>query len=144
MAKTKTQYACTDCGAVFPKWTGQCSDCGQWNTLTEQLPAAANTRSARHSGYAGKTGAIQTMADVELQEVPRTSTQLQELDRVLGGGLVPGSVILIGGDPGIGKSTILLQAMCVLSQRLEALYVTGEESLQQVTMRAKRLGLNGD
>ncbi len=144
MAKTKTQYACNACGSVFPKWAGQCNECGEWNTLVEQVQAAKTARSERFAGYAGERSRVQTMAEVDLQEVPRVGTQLSELDRVLGGGLVPGSVVLIGGDPGIGKSTILLQAMCLLSQQLPTLYITGEESLQQVTMRAKRLGLNGD
>ncbi len=144
MAKSKIQFACNSCGAVFPKWAGQCNDCGEWNTLTEQAQVARTARSERFSGYAGEASKVQSMSDVDLQEVPRVSTELSELDRVLGGGLVPGSVILIGGDPGIGKSTVLLQAMCLLSQQLPTLYVTGEESLQQVTLRAHRLGLEGE
>ncbi len=144
MAKTKVQFACSSCGSVFPKWAGQCADCGEWNTLVEQMQSPKSSRSERFAGYAGDASQIHTMAEVDLQEVPRVGTRLSELDRVLGGGLVPGSVILIGGDPGIGKSTILLQAMCLLSESLPTLYVTGEESLQQVTMRAHRLGLNGE
>jgi DNA repair protein RadA/Sms len=144
MAKSKIQFVCNACGAAQPKWAGQCNDCGEWNTLVEQAQVAKSSRSERFSGYAGEQTRVHTMAEVDLQEVPREGTQLTELDRVLGGGLVPGSVILIGGDPGIGKSTILLQAMCLLSQQQKTLYVTGEESLQQVTMRAQRLGLNGD
>ncbi|PWK51694.1 DNA repair protein RadA [Pleionea mediterranea] len=144
MAKSKIQFVCNACGAAQPKWAGQCNDCGEWNTLVEQAQVAKSSRSERFSGYAGEQTRVHTMAEVDLQEVPRVGTQLTELDRVLGGGLVPGSVILIGGDPGIGKSTILLQAMCLLSQQQKTLYVTGEESLQQVTMRAQRLGLNGD
>jgi DNA repair protein RadA/Sms len=143
MAKNKIQFVCNACGAVFPKWAGQCNDCGEWNTLTEQIQVAKNARSERFAGYAGESSKVQSMSEVDLQEVPRVSTGLSELDRVLGGGLVPGSVILIGGDPGIGKSTVLLQSMCLLSQQLPTLYVTGEESLQQVTLRAHRLGLQG-
>lgn len=144
MAKSKVQFVCNSCGAVFPKWAGQCNDCGEWNTLVEQAQVAKTARSERFSGYAGESSKVHSMSDVDLQEVPRVSTELSELDRVLGGGLVPGSVILIGGDPGIGKSTVLLQAMCLLSQKLPTLYVTGEESLQQVTLRAHRLGLQGE
>ncbi len=144
MAKSKVQFGCTACGAVAPKWSGQCSDCGEWNTLVEQLEKSTNARSERFAGYAGASSRVQQMKEVNLEDLPRISTSMGELDRVLGGGLVPGSVVLIGGDPGIGKSTVLLQAMCQLSQNRSVLYVTGEESLQQVTMRAHRLGLNGD
>ncbi|MEE4248627.1 MAG: DNA repair protein RadA [Kangiellaceae bacterium] len=144
MAKAKVQYGCQSCGAVAAKWSGQCADCGAWNTMVEQAIVKSSARSERFAGYAGEQSKVQTMQQVDLQEVPRVGTSLAELDRVLGGGLVPGSVILIGGDPGIGKSTILLQAMCQLSQQRSTLYITGEESLQQVTMRAKRLGLNGE
>ncbi|WP_144391930.1 DNA repair protein RadA [Pleionea sediminis] len=143
MAKSKTQFVCNSCGSAHPKWAGQCADCGEWNTLVENAVEAKSARSERFAGYAGEQSRVQKMSEVNLQEVPRVGTQLSELDRVLGGGLVPGSVILIGGDPGIGKSTILLQAMCLLSQQLPTLYVTGEESLQQVTMRAHRLELDG-
>ncbi|WMS86647.1 DNA repair protein RadA [Pleionea litopenaei] len=144
MAKSKIQFVCNACGATHPKWAGQCNDCGEWNTLIEQAQVVTQARSERFSGYAGERSKVQTMAEVNLQEVPRIGTKLAELDRVLGGGLVPGSVALIGGDPGIGKSTILLQTTCLLSQEYPTLYVTGEESLQQVTMRAHRLGLNGE
>ncbi|NVJ49728.1 MAG: DNA repair protein RadA [Gammaproteobacteria bacterium] len=144
MAKSKIQFVCNECGAAQPKWAGQCNDCGAWNTLVEQAQVATAARSERFAGYAGERSRVQNMSEVSLQEVPRIGTQLSELDRVLGGGLVPGSVTLIGGDPGIGKSTILLQATCLLSQAYPTLYVTGEESLQQVTLRAQRLGLNGD
>lgn len=142
MAKAKTLYTCQQCGAQYPKWTGQCGDCGAWNSLTESaMPAAPKGRSIpRATGYAGESG-VRLLRNVELGDTPRTETGLRELDRVLGGGLVPGSVILIGGDPGIGKSTILLQVVSGLADRLKGLYITGEESLQQVHMRAKRLGL---
>ncbi len=143
MAKSKIEYVCSACGAVFPKWAGQCSDCGQWNTLMEHVALAKGATSERYGGYSGEQTRVKTMSEVECVDLPRISTHLDELDRVLGGGLVPGSVVLLGGDPGIGKSTILLQAICHLSQQIPTLYVTGEESLQQVTMRAQRLGLSG-
>lgn len=139
MSKEKLVYSCNTCGAQFPKWAGQCMDCGEWNTLIEELSIV--NKSPRHAGYAGQTASVKKMAEVELQEEARFPTQITEFDRVLGGGLVAGSVILIGGDPGIGKSTLLLQVMCELSQKTSALYVTGEESLQQVALRAKRLQL---
>lgn len=148
MAKKKTAYVCTDCGSDHSKWQGQCSDCGAWNTLQEFVVSAAKTpsRDASLGGYAGAAGSqgIQRLADVDLAEVPRISSGMQEFDRVLGGGLVPGSAILIGGHPGAGKSTLLLQTMCALAATLPALYVTGEESLQQVAMRARRLNLPTD
>jgi len=143
MSKIKTQYACTQCGAVSPKWSGQCGECGQWNCLVEQIEAKPSTKSSRFAGYAGADKQLQKLSEVTHQENARIGTRLSELDRVLGGGLVAGSVVLIGGDPGIGKSTILLQCMCQLSDQLNAVYVTGEESAQQISMRAKRLGLNG-
>ena len=140
MAKIKTQYSCKSCGAIHHKWNGQCSDCGEWNTLEEVVTQASKPKSARFAGYAGEITKIQTLSEVSLKAVPRITTNMTELDRVLGGGLVQGSVILIGGDPGIGKSTILTQALASFSQ-LKSLYVTGEESLQQVSLRAKRLEL---
>ncbi|MDH5766124.1 MAG: DNA repair protein RadA [Gammaproteobacteria bacterium] len=140
MAKNKIQYQCTSCGALHPKWSGQCGDCNEWNTLIESISAKENSN-PRFTGFAG-TSTIQNMADIHLDAEPRTATGISELDRVLGGGLVHGSVILIGGDPGIGKSTLLTQTLASLGQNLKALYVTGEESLQQVTLRARRLGLN--
>ncbi|MBA1244092.1 DNA repair protein RadA [Pseudomonas japonica] len=145
MAKAKRMYGCTECGATFPKWAGQCAECGAWNTLVETMventPAAgSNSR----TGWAGEQATVKTLAEVSVEEIPRFSTASTELDRVLGGGLVDGSVVLIGGDPGIGKSTILLQTLCNLAERMPALYVTGEESQQQVAMRARRLGLPQD
>lgn len=139
MTKTKTTHACQACGAQFPKWSGQCLGCGAWNSLVEEITQVA--RHPRHQGYAGAIPAIITMSDVTLHAEARLASGLKELDRVLGGGLVFGSVVLIGGDPGIGKSTLLLQTLCYLSQQQKVLYVTGEESLQQVTLRARRLGL---
>lgn len=147
MSKVKQQYQCTACGAVSSKWAGQCTDCGEWNTLEESIAtpstgnsAAAAATNARYGGYAGGSG-ITNAADVQLVDMARMGTGLSELDRVLGGGLVSGSVTLLGGDPGIGKSTLLIQSMAHLSQTGRVLYITGEESLQQVTLRARRLQL---
>lgn len=148
MAKApKTAYVCNDCGAEFSRWQGQCSACKAWNTISEvRLISASNsTKNDRFSGYAGETRAkIQTLSEISLQETPRFTSGFKELDRVLGGGIVPGSAILIGGHPGAGKSTSLLQVMCGLAKNMTALYVTGEESLQQVAMRANRLNLPTD
>lgn len=145
MAKTKIQYQCRECGSIFPKWNGQCGECGEWNCLEEALPASSSTdqTSSRFAGYAG-VSRITSATDVTLREEPRTTTQMSELDRVLGGGLVYGSVTLLGGDPGIGKSTLLLQCLANLSESNKTLYVTGEESLQQVILRARRLELPED
>ena len=148
MAKTKTAYVCNDCGAEHTQWQGQCMACNAWNTLTRINLGGGKAPSApqqfKREGYAGAVGSVQTLGNINLEEQPRFSTSIGEFDRVLGGGLVPGSVVLIGGNPGAGKSTLLLQLMCKLSQQMETLYVTGEESLQQVAMRAKRLGLPMD
>ncbi|GJH42103.1 DNA repair protein RadA [Pasteurella canis] len=148
MAKApKTAYVCNDCGAEFSRWQGQCAACKAWNTISEVrlISASTSSKGDRFSGYAGETRAkIQTLSDISLQETPRFASGFNELDRVLGGGVVPGSAILIGGHPGAGKSTLLLQVMCGLAEKMTALYVTGEESLQQVAMRAKRLGLPSD
>ncbi|WP_263260233.1 DNA repair protein RadA [Pseudomonas sp. RIT-PI-S] len=145
MAKAKRMYGCTECGATFPKWAGQCAECGAWNTLVETLVESTPVASGGgRTGWAGEQATVKTLAEVSVEEIPRFSTASTELDRVLGGGLVDGSVVLIGGDPGIGKSTILLQTLCNLAERMPALYVTGEESQQQVAMRARRLGLPQD
>ena len=145
MAKAKRLYGCTECGATFPKWAGQCGECGAWNTLVETvIESGAAAAPSGRNGWAGQQAQIKTLAEVSVEEVPRFSTGSTELDRVLGGGLVDGSVVLIGGDPGIGKSTILLQTLCNIAARMPALYVTGEESQQQVAMRARRLGLPQD
>ncbi|MGL6455714.1 DNA repair protein RadA [Aeromonas caviae] len=146
MAKNKTAYVCSECGADFTRWQGQCSECKEWNTITEvRLGVTTPGKSARYTGYAGAVGSqVQTLAEIATTEIPRFSSGFKELDRVLGGGVVPGSAILIGGNPGAGKSTLLLQTMCGLAQRMKTLYVTGEESLQQVAMRAGRLGLPTD
>jgi len=140
----KSVYACTACGGQSSKWVGQCPDCGAWNSLQESVaPPVATT--GRFGGYGGTAeAAVRTLASITAGTETRLTTGLDELDRVLGGGLVAGSVVLIGGDPGIGKSTLLLQALASLSARVPALYVTGEESAEQVSLRARRLGVSGD
>ena len=143
MVKTKTVYTCHDCGAQSLKWAGKCNDCGAWNSFVETTSVASAKHKGRLGGFAGlNESTVQTLANIPAEMTLRSSTLIGELDRVLGGGLVAGSVILIGGDPGIGKSTLLLQSSCLLSERDKVLYVTGEESLQQVSLRAKRLDLN--
>ncbi len=142
MAKDKTLYTCSDCGGTTPKWLGQCPHCQAWNTLTETAAPTAGAGKNRFEALA-RSAPVTRLADIEAQDVERTPTGQEELDRVLGGGIVPGGVVLIGGDPGIGKSTLLLQAAESLSTRLKVLYVTGEESGAQVAMRAQRLGLSG-
>lgn len=144
MVKRKSAYACNDCGADYTKWQGQCASCGAWNSLSEVRLASSASRAPTHQGYAGALSDVQTLNDIDLQNVPRFSSGMEEFDRVLGGGLVPGSAVLIGGNPGAGKSTLLLQVMCRLAGEMSALYVTGEESLQQVAMRANRLELPTD
>jgi DNA repair protein RadA/Sms len=144
MVKSKIIYSCSKCGSQFPKWSGQCDECGAWNSIAEEaLAAASHPRQVQLSKFTGKAAQVKTLAEVKLEKTPRFLTGSTELDRVLGGGLVIGSVVLIGGDPGIGKSTLLLQSMTNMSQG-NALYVSGEESLQQITLRAKRLGLPED
>ncbi|RCX28267.1 DNA repair protein RadA [Thioalbus denitrificans] len=140
MAKQKISYCCTECGAQSPKWAGQCPDCGGWNTLVEVAEEGV-ARGPRFAGYAGALSEVKRLEDVSLEAEPRLPTGLVELDRVLGGGLVAGSVVLIGGDPGIGKSTLLSQALAHLGTGHPCLYITGEESLQQVALRVRRLGL---
>ena len=146
MAKAaKRAFVCNECGADYPRWQGQCSACHAWNTITEvRLAATPSARNDRFSGFAGDAKGIsrvQKLSEISLEALPRFSTGFKEFDRVLGGGVVPGSAILIGGNPGAGKSTLLLQTMCRLAAEMKTLYVTGEESLQQVAMRAHRLGL---
>jgi len=139
MARAKVVYSCTECGHSQPKWAGRCPGCGAWSTLVESVaePAAGS----RFDGFAGAAGGAEAvpLGEVEAEEVARISTGLSELDRVLGSGLVKGSAVLIGGDPGIGKSTLLLQATALLSGRAGTLYVTGEESVQQISLRARRM-----
>jgi len=145
MAKQKLLYSCRECGASASKWAGQCQDCGGWNTLDEST-MSSSSKINRFSGYADQASSaeVEVLSDVEIGRLERTSSGLSELDRVLGGGLVPGSAILLGGDPGIGKSTLLLQSISSLSQQSNVLYVSGEESAQQVSMRASRLQLAVD
>ena len=145
MAKARTAYVCGECGAEHSKWQGQCAECGVWNTLTEFVvqPATKSAAVNPRSGYAGAVDApkVTKLATVAAEAEQRSATGIAELDRVLGGGLVAGSVVLIGGDPGIGKSTLLLQMLGAIGQRVRGLYVTGEESLAQVASRGQRLGI---
>lgn len=145
-ARPRTAYVCAECGADFNKWQGQCGACGAWDSLGEfaiESAAAAKSPASRRSGWAGKVDApkVTALKDVRHHEHERVSTGIGEFDRVLGGGLVEGAVVLVGGDPGIGKSTLLLQAITQMAASLPGLYVTGEESLAQVAGRAARLGL---
>ena len=145
MAKEKTLFSCTDCGGTSPKWLGKCPSCGAWNTLVESLAETPGASKNRYSGMAAlaPSAAVATLAEIEASDVARTPSGQEELDRVLGGGIVEGGVVLIGGDPGIGKSTLLLQAMDGLQRSgMSTLYVTGEESGAQVALRSRRLGLD--
>jgi len=139
LAKSKTQYVCQECGAAFPKWAGKCEACNGWNTLVEEVqpestPKGLSVAKGRRVQFVGMEGAE--------KQPPRRSTGLTELDRVLGGGLVAGSAVLVGGDPGIGKSTILLQAAANLSHGGRVAYISGEEAVDQLRLRANRLGLD--
>jgi len=142
MAKAKTVYSCTECGGQAPRWQGQCPQCKAWNTLVEAIAETGAGGGGRFAALAGSSGRLQALAELEAREEPRTPTGIEEFDRVLGGGLVAGGVVLIGGDPGIGKSTLLLQALSVLASRHKAIYVSGEESGEQVALRAQRLQLD--
>ena len=149
MAKEKTLFTCNACGGTSPRWLGKCPSCGAWNSLVETVAESASggkNRLGTPQGYAGLANAqpVTPLAAIETQDVARTPSGLSELDRVLGGGVVEGGVVLIGGDPGIGKSTLLLQAMDALQRSgLPTLYVTGEESGAQVALRSRRLGIEG-
>ncbi len=138
MAKAKTLYACTECGGQALKWQGQCPHCQAWNTLEETVAEASP--SANRFALIAEAGKLQRLSEVEAREEERLSSGINEFDRVLGGGLVPGGVVLIGGDPGIGKSTLLLQSLAVMGAARKVLYVSGEESPQQIALRARRLG----
>ena len=140
MPKDKSIYTCSECGATSPKWLGKCPACGAWNTLVESVAEAPGRH--RYQSLA-RTQPVATLSEIETTDVDRTPTGIEELDRVLGGGIVAGGVVLIGGDPGIGKSTLLLQALDALSRSVPVLYVTGEESGAQVALRSRRLGLDG-
>ncbi len=143
MAKdNKTIYTCSECGGASPKWLGKCPHCNAWNTLEEGVAESAAATRHRFQPLA-KAATVATLAEIDAADVARSPTGQDELDRVLGGGIVPGGVVLIGGDPGIGKSTLLLQAVDSLPVQMKALYVTGEESAAQVALRSRRLGLNG-
>ena len=152
--KTKTAFVCNECGSEYSKWQGQCIDCGAWNSVVEFRLGPASRGSASRAGaqrggsgqggFSGTLSEARVLEEIDLDEVPRFSSGMSELDRVLGGGLVPGSAILVGGNPGAGKSTLLLQTLCHLAGTMPALYITGEESPQQVAMRAKRLKLPTD
>ena len=143
MARQNPQFQCRECATQLSKWAGQCPDCKGWNSIDEiaSMPATPGARSNWHGKIQSE---ILTLDNIPTSATPRFDSQIDELDRVLGGGLVEGSVVLLGGDPGIGKSTILLQCLALISQQREALYVTGEESPQQVSLRAKRLSLPTD
>jgi DNA repair protein RadA/Sms len=134
-------YTCNDCAQTFTQWAGQCTSCMAWNSLAETPKTKKDKRALNYHGYAATRSKVTPIASISFEETLKISTDSKELDRVLGGGLVSGSVILIGGDPGIGKSTLLLQTLAALSQKQKVLYVTGEESLQQVALRARRLQL---
>ena len=142
MAKVKSVYTCNECGANSPKWVGQCPSCTAWNSLYETTVVPITH--ARAGRQYGAPAAVHNLAEVTPEKIARQPTGIAELDRVLGGGLVSGSVVLIGGDPGIGKSTLLTQAMATISQSAKVLYVSGEESSDQIALRAQRLGLRGD
>lgn len=146
MAKAKRVYVCRECGAQTPQWAGRCADCGAWNSLEESVQSSVKPSAVmnKHTGYAGQQqNTVQALKTITSEQAVRWSTGLPELDRVLGGGLVTGSVVLIGGDPGIGKSTLLLQAMASMAELsgINPLYISGEESLQQIRLRAERLQL---
>ncbi|TDJ24222.1 MAG: DNA repair protein RadA [Gammaproteobacteria bacterium] len=146
MAKVKTAYVCNECGAEHTQWQGQCSVCGIWNSLSRislgsVKGASLGSRTDAMLGVAGGEAEVKILAEIDSAQTSRLPTGFTELDRVLGGGLVPGSVVLIGGDPGAGKSTLLLQVSTAMAGRQEVLYVSGEESLQQLAMRARRLDL---
>jgi DNA repair protein RadA/Sms len=143
MAKARTVYACTECGGQSVKWQGQCPHCQAWNTLVESV-AEPVTSAANRFSLIADTGKLQRLSEVDAREEARMPSGIPEFDRVLGGGLVPGAVILIGGDPGIGKSTLLLQSLATVGAVRKVIYVTGEESPQQVALRAKRLGVATD
>jgi DNA repair protein RadA/Sms len=142
MSKPKTQYTCTSCGHASPKWLGRCPGCEEWNTLEETALEAAPPTRHRYSALAG-TQAVAALSEIAAEEIERLPTGIEEFDRALGGGIVAGGVVLLGGDPGVGKSTLLLQATDALSRDQRVLYITGEESAAQLALRARRLGVDG-
>ncbi len=143
MVKTRTQFICQDCGASYPKWVGKCDNCGEWNSLVEQVAASSGKSAVARSATSGHVLAPQTMQSISLEETAkRMSTGYSDLDAVLGGGILPGGVLLMAGQPGIGKSTLLLQVAAEVGKKQPVLYASGEESASQVKLRAERLGAN--
>ncbi len=143
MVKTKTQFVCQNCGASYPKWTGKCDNCGEWNSLVEQVAQSVGKSAVAKSLSSGKVLAPQTMQSISVAEsTARLSTGIDDLDVVLGGGILPGGVVLLAGQPGIGKSTLLLQVTSHIAESTPVLYASGEESASQVKLRAERLGAN--
>jgi DNA repair protein RadA/Sms len=142
VAKAKTIFTCSECGGQSPKWQGQCPHCEQWNTLVEGIAEVVVAKGANRFSAVGGTGKVLKLGDLDARDEPYLATGISEFDRVLGGGLVAGGVVLIGGDPGIGKSTLLLQALSQIGRRRKSLYVSGEESAAQIALRAKRLALD--
>src|SRR5690606_13669028 len=138
--KGKSFHVCEACGARQPKWQGQCPDCGAWNSIVESAAPDRRAARAERAQYSGRVE-LARLNTLEAARIERLESGLGELDRVLGGGLVPGSVVLIGGDPGIGKSTLLLAAVANLAVSRSVCYVTGEESLDQIALRARRMGV---
>ena len=137
MAKNKTVFICQNCGYTSMKWLGKCSECGEWDTFVEEIDEK------KKSIPLGKVE-IMKLSDIDLSYEDRLMTQIEELDNVLGGGIVKGSLTLVGGDPGIGKSTLLLQMTKFIAEKRKVLYISGEESLRQIKLRAKRLEVNSD
>lgn len=144
MAKTRTQFICSNCGYVSQRYMGRCSNCGAWGTLVEEVIRPEGSDRKSRVNLAGQVAKVEHLGDVSIEDTPRVATQYEEFNRVLGGGVVPGSMVLIGGDPGIGKSTLLLQVSGHLATVGTVLYVTGEESASQVKLRAERLGVHDD
>ena len=143
MVKTKTQFVCQNCGVSYPKWTGKCDNCGEWNSLVEQVAQSVGKSAVAKSLSSGKVLAPQTMQSISVAEsTARLSTGIDDLDVVLGGGILPGGVVLLAGQPGIGKSTLLLQVTSHIAESTPVLYASGEESASQVKLRAERLGAN--
>ena len=143
MSKDKITFFCNECGGETSKWQGQCPHCKAWNTLVEEKFTKSKSKNVHTSYYSNSSkNNLINLSDVEVKEISRFSTKISEFDRVLGGGLVDGAVILLGGDPGIGKSTLLLQSLSLMADSFNVLYVSGEESSNQIALRAQRLSLN--
>src|SRR5947207_1759322 len=141
MAKSTLSFVCQNCGAAHNRWQGKCEACGEWNTLVEEAAAGTGVPTSLRPRRKGRTFALETLTG-DSHDAPRTSSSMAELDRVTGGGFVRGSVLLLGGDPGIGKSTLLIQAASLMARaKHRAVYISGEEAVAQVRLRAERLGL---